>query len=167
MNFARKICSALLLCGFGTLAHASTNTIWKIGEFNGSSGEFRSERTINFTDPKSDLTYVVGMNSEKDWYRFQPGPANGMTGGRVHPITLKFTLPEAPRGVYSLHIAMLYETPRLSFLKLTVNGHSGFFYFHPKLDFRAGDWEGTFVPETSTDEKTIPLPAAWLRKGEK
>ena len=61
---------------------------------------------------------------------------------------------------------MLYETPRLSFLKLDVNGHSGFFYFHPKLDFRAGDWEGTFVPQTSIDEKTIAIPAAWLRRGE-
>ena len=61
---------------------------------------------------------------------------------------------------------MLYETPRLSFLKLDVNGHSGFFYFHPKLDFNAGDWEGTFVPQTSTDEKTIAIPAAWLHQGE-
>ena len=166
MKMGKGVRAALFVLGLTSFAHAGSHSIWKIGEFNGSSGEFRSERTINFVDPQSDLTYMVGSNSEKDWYRFQPGPANGLTGGRVHPITLKFTLPDVPHGVYSLRIAMLYETPRLSFLKLAVNGHSGLFYFHPKLDFRAGDWEGTFVPQTSTDEKTITIPAAWLHKGE-
>jgi alpha-mannosidase len=146
-------------------AHATDKTLWKIGTFDGSSGEFRSQ-DINYSDPKSDPVFVVGQSSDKEWYRFQPGPANGIAGGRLHPFTVKFVLNDAPRGVYSLKLAILYETPRLSFLKLDVNGHSGFFYFHPKLDFRAGDWEGTFVPQTSIDEKTISIPAAWLRKGE-
>lgn len=160
--------AALLAAALATtiFSFSAEKPLWRIGQFNASSGEFRSERTIDFTRPDSDLTYVVGSNSEKDWYRFQPGPANGITGGRVHPITLKFTLNQPPRGVYHLKIAMLYETPRLSFLKLDVNGHAGFFYFHPKLDFNAGDWEGTFVPQTSTDEKTIAIPADYLRQGE-
>jgi hypothetical protein len=146
-------------------AHATEKTLWKIGTFDGSSGEFKSQ-DINYADPKSDPVFVVGQSSDKDWYRFQPGPANGIAGGRPHPFTVKFVLNDAPLGVYRLKLAILYETPRLSFLKLEVNGHSGFFYFHPKLDFRAGDWEGTFVPQTSIDEKTISIPAAWLRKGE-
>jgi alpha-mannosidase len=146
-------------------ASATEQTIWKIGTFDGSSGEFKSQ-DINYADPKSDPVFVVGESRDKDWYRFQPGPANGMTGGRLHPFTVKFVLKDTPHGAYHLKIAILYETPRLSFLRLDVNGHSGYFYFHPKLDFRAGDWEGTFVPQTSTDEKTISIPAAWLRKGE-
>ena len=157
--------AALVLAVSLTAAHATDKTLWKIGKFDGSSGEFKSQ-DINYSDPNSDPVFVVGQSSDKDWYRFQPGPANGMTGGRPHPFTVKFVLNDAPRGVYRLKLAILYETPRLSFLKLDVNGHSGFFYFHPKLDFRAGDWEGTFVPQTSTDEKTITIPAAWLRKGE-
>jgi alpha-mannosidase len=146
-------------------AHATEKTLWKIGIFDGSSGEFKSQ-DINYADPKRDPVFVVGQSSDKDWYRFQPGPANGIAGGRLHPFTVKFVLNDAPLGVYRLRLAILYETPRLSFLKLDVNGHSGFFYFHPKLDFRAGDWEGTFVPQTSVDEKTIAIPAVWLRKGE-
>ena len=157
--------TALLLAATLTAAHATDKTLWKIGTFDGSSGEFKSQ-DINYSDPKSDPVFVVGQSSEKDWYRFQPGPANGIAGGRLHPFTVKFILNDAPRGVYRLKLAILYETPRLSFLKLDVNEHSGFFYFHPKLDFRAGDWEGTFVPQTSIDEKTISLPAVWLRKGE-
>jgi len=148
-----------------TAAHATEKTLWKIGTFDGSSGEFKSQ-DINYSDPKSDPVFVVSQSRDKDWYRFQPGPANGIAGGRLHPFTVKFVLNDAPLGVYRLKLAVLYETPRLSFLKLDVNGHSGFFYFHPKLDFRAGDWEGTFVPQTSIDEKTISIPAAWFRKGE-
>src|SRR3984893_3951666 len=146
-------------------AHATKKALWKIGVFDGSSGEFKSQ-DIDYADPKSDPMFVVGQSSDKDWYRFQPGPANGIAGGRLHPFTVKFVLNESPLGLYRLRLAILYETPRLSFLKLEVNGHSGFFYFHPQLDFRAGDWEGTFVPQTSVDEKTISIPAAWLRKGE-
>ena len=146
-------------------AHATERMLWKIGTFDGSSGEFKGQ-DINYADPKNDLVFVAGQSSDKDWYRFQPGPANGIAGGRQHPFTVKFVLNDVPLGVYRLKLAILYETPRLSFLKLEVNGHSGFFYFHPTLDFRAGDWEGTFVPQTSTDEKTISIPAAWLRKGE-
>ena len=164
MNVKNAVYVALLLAGISSLARASQQ-IWKIGDFNGSSGEFRSEG-IDYSDPKSDPTYIVGKSTNQDWYRFQPGPANGMTGSRLHPFTIRFTLPEAPRGVYHLRIAMLYETPRLSFLKVDVNGHSGFFYFHPKLDFRAGDWEGTFVPQTSTDEKTLAISGSLLKKGE-
>ena len=147
------------------VAHATEKALWKIGTFDGSSGEFKSQ-DINYADPKSDPVFVVGQSNDRDWYRFQPGPANGIAGGRLHPFTVKFVLNDAPLGVYRLRLAILYETPRLSFLKLEVNGHTGFFYFHPKLDFRAGDWEGTFVPQTSIDEKTISIPAVWLRRGE-
>ncbi|HLX82261.1 MAG TPA: polysaccharide lyase family protein [Terriglobales bacterium] len=158
--------AVLLLAAMLTAsARATEKTLWKIGAFDGSSSEFKSQ-DINYADPKSDPVFVVGQSSNKDWYRFQPGPANGMTGGREHPFTLNFVLNDTPVGVYRLRLAILYETPRLSFLKLDVNGHSGYFYFHPKLDFRAGDWEGTFVPQTSIDEKTISIPAVWLRKGE-
>jgi alpha-mannosidase len=159
------LAALLMVAALTATAHANEKTIFKIGIFDGSSGEFKSQG-IDYNDPKSDPVFVVGQSSDKDWYRFQPGPANGIAGGRLHPFTLKFELKDAPVGIYRFKLAILYETPRLSFLKLEVNGHSGFFYFHPKLDFRAGDWEGTFVPQTSTDEKTISIPAAWLRKGE-
>ncbi len=168
MNIRRKLLAKVVLISSlvsPMRAAAAEQGIWKIGTFNHSSGEFR-DQGINYADPKSDPVFVVGRSRDGDWYRFQPGPANGMTGARLHPYTLKFTLKDTPRGVYHLKIAMLYETPRLSFLKLEVNGHSGFFYFHPTVDFSAGDWEGTFVPQASSDEKVIAIPATWLRQGE-
>jgi alpha-mannosidase len=149
-----------------TRAWAADTLIWRIGTFDYSSSEFRSEG-VDYSDAKLAPVYRVGQSKDaEDWWRFQPGPANGMTGGREHPFTVLFDLEQPPRGVYRFTIAVLYETPRLSYLKLSVNGHTGNFYFHPTLDYRAGDWEGTFVPQTSWDKKTIELPAEWFHQGE-
>jgi len=111
------------------------------------------------------VIYTIGKSGEADWPRFQPGPANAIAGGRLHPFSVVFTLPDEPQGLYQLRISMLYETPSLSALQISVNGHKGVFYFHPRLDFGAGDWEGTFVPQTSRDEKTIDIPTQWLKRG--
>jgi alpha-mannosidase len=170
-EIARTIRAALGLLALASsllagAAHAQELKIWSIGSFDDSSNEFRSQN-IDYASPASDPVYVVGKSkASEDWYRFQPGPANGMTGARLHPFTVRFTLPRPAQGVFRLKIAMLYETPRLSHLQVQINRHSGLFYFHPKLDYKAGDWEGTFVPQTSTDSKTIEFPAAWLKAGE-
>ena len=78
-----------------------------------------------------------------------------MTGGREHPFTVLFDIKQ-PR-VDHLTVATLYEIPGFR-IKLNLNGHTGNFYFHLRLYYRAGDWEGTFVPQTSWDKKTIDLP---------
>jgi hypothetical protein len=143
---------------------AQEKILWQIGKFDVSSAEFRSQG-IDYANPKSDAVYRVGPSRDaEDWPRFQPGPANGLAGGRLHPFTILFDLPEKPVGVYRLTIAILYETPRLSHLRVDINGHTGAFYFQPKLNYAAGDWEGTFVPQTSVDTKVIELPAAWFQK---
>lgn len=145
---------------------AQERVLWQIGKFDASSGEFRSQG-IDYANAESDPLYRVGQSRDaEDWPRFQPGNANGMAGGRLHPFTILFDVPEKPAGVYRLTIAILYETPRLSHLRVDINGHTGAFYFHPKLNYEAGDWEGTFVPQTSTDTKVIEFPAKWLAKGE-
>lgn len=153
-----------MLAVSAVVAMAQQRTIWQIGKFDDSSQEFRSQN-IDYASPKSDVVYTVGVSTEKDWLSFQPGPANAIAGGRQHPFQVNFTLPNPPRGVYRLRVAILYETPRLSALQLSVNGYSGMFYFHPRLDYAAGDWAGTFVPQTSHVQKVIDIPARWLRRG--
>ncbi len=155
----------LLVLGMASLhCFAQERVIWRIGTFDHASGEFRAT-SDDYSDPKFDPVYRVGKSKDsEDWQRFQPGPANGMAGGRKLPFTILFDLPDPPTGVFRLKIAILYETSRLSHLKVDLNGHSGTFYFHPKLDYGAGDWEGTFVPQTSVDNKIIDLPAEWLRQ---
>lgn len=159
------LCALALVAGMACGAVAQQNVVWQIGKFDDSSGEFRSEG-IDYANPASDPVYKIGVNQDADWPRFQPGPANAIAGGRLHPFRIDFVLADASRGVYTLKIATLYETPRLSHLRVEINGHAGVFYFHPKLDYAAGDWEGTFVPQTSRAEKEIEIPAEWMVKGE-
>ncbi len=147
-------------------SYGQERQIWQIGAFDRSSNEFRNVGG-DYTSPKSDAIFRIGESAEaNDWPRFQPGPANGMAGGRLHPFTILFKLTDKPDGTYRLMVAMLYETPRLSHLRIEINGHTGVLYFEPKLDYGAGDWEGTFVPQTSTATKSVKFPAAWLLQGE-
>src|SRR5260221_7110250 len=70
---------------------AQEKTIWEIGKFDASSGEFRSQG-IDYSKKESDPVYRVGISKDsEDWPRFQPGPANGMAGGGPHPLTIVFT----------------------------------------------------------------------------
>jgi alpha-mannosidase len=166
LRVASAILCVLAMGCFCSGMCAQEKTIWEIGKFDASSAEFRSQG-IDYSKKESDPVYRVGKSKDReDWLRFQPGPANGLAGGRAHPFTILFTLPEPQVGVYRLTVGILYETPRLSHLQLEINGHAGNFYFHPHLDYAAGDWEGTFVPQTSTDTKVIEIPAKWLRAGE-
>jgi hypothetical protein len=165
-----KNIAVVLLMAVGALllpasSYGQERALWQIGIFDRSSNEFRNAG-IDYADPKSDPVYRIGQSKEEDWPRLQPGQANGMAGGRLHPFTILFSLGEKPRGVYKLTIAMLYETPRLSHLRVEINGHGGVFYFEPKLDYGAGDWEGTFVPQTSTATKIVEIPSEWMAQGE-
>ncbi|MGO8717594.1 MAG: polysaccharide lyase family protein [Acidobacteriaceae bacterium] len=141
-------------------------TLWQIGRFDRSSGEFHSSFGVDYAKPSGDVDFTIGKSTNSDWLRFQPGLANGLAGGRLHPFHIHFRLVRPVTGEYVLRIAILYETPRLSSLRVNINGHVGDFYFHPQLDYSAGDWEGTFVPQTSHAERLIQIPSRWLRAGE-
>jgi len=147
-------------------AAAQTHTVWQIGTFDHSSGEFRDSHGVDFADKSSDVDFHVGSSTPADWMRFQPGPANGLAGGREHPYRIDFKLTDAPHGTYTLKVAVLYETPRLSELEIQINGHEGRVSFDPELDWGAGDWEGTFVPQTSHAEREVPVPPQWLHRGD-
>ncbi|MHB1937729.1 MAG: polysaccharide lyase family protein [Acidobacteriaceae bacterium] len=170
------LCMACLLCAASRLAAAgprgpiatntAVSTLWQIGTFDHSSGEFHSSFGVDYAKPSSDVDFIVGTSTDSDWLRFQPGPANGLAGGRLHPFRIHFSLSKPVTGEYALRVAVLFETPRLSSLRVDINGHSGNFYFYPRLDYSAGDWEGTFVPQTSYAERMVPIPSRWLQAGE-
>lgn len=156
----------LVLLALTICASAQQRELWRIGQFDKSSQEFKDSHDVDYAHSTDSLVYRIGESVEKDWLRFQPGPANGLSGGRVHPFTVLFNLDSVPSGEYTLRIATLYETPRRSSLQVEVNGHSGMLFFHPHLDYSAGDWEGTFVPQTSTDERVLMIPGNFLHLGQ-
>lgn len=139
---------------------ASGQTVWRIGAFDQSSGEFASGADLN-------RPFMVGQSTARvDWPAFQPGSANGAEGDHAHPRTIVFTLHSAPQGIYDLKVAMLVEHPRISALQIDVNGHSGRFYQHPLLNYRMGDVSGAFFPEYSSDTIEARFPASYLHQGE-
>ncbi|HUX43159.1 MAG TPA: polysaccharide lyase family protein [Terracidiphilus sp.] len=155
---------ALMTLALG--ASAQERELWHIGQFDHSSNEFQDSHDVDYAGDAGPVIYTIGASREADWRRFQPGPANGLAGGRLHPVTIRFHLDSVPPGKYILRIAALYETPRRSTLKLDLNGHQGMLVFHPHLDYSAGDWEGTFVPQTSYDPRTLTLPRKFVKPGE-
>ncbi len=161
-----RVCFALLLALVASVACAQTQSVWRIGAFDNSSREFHDSFGVDYASPTSDAVFTVGTSSAKDWLRFQPGPANGLAGGREHPFRIKFQIKDKPAGTYLLKIAVLDETPRLSALLVNLNGHNGRVTFRPDLDYAAGDWEGTFVPQTSKAEQSVLIATEWLHQGQ-
>src|ERR1035437_4265580 len=99
--------AALVLLSFvliPTAGQAASSVGWQIGKFDEASFEFREGL------PASDPVFTVGKSDPaQDWYGDQPGTANGMAGFREHPFTIKFELPQAPKGLYTLKLSRSEE----------------------------------------------------------
>jgi alpha-mannosidase len=140
---------------------ATWQPVWTIGTFDQSSAEFAGGVA---TIPA--VPYVVGKSVPgKNWDAFQPGSGNGSFGHKPHPVSIQFNLAQKPRGVYQMKIALLVEHPRISALDVSINGRTGRFYQHPKLNYNMGDISGAFFPEYSADTITFEFPARYLQQG--
>jgi alpha-mannosidase len=158
-----------MMC-FCPVATAASQVIWQIGKFDRSSLEFTRR---NPPAPKpgaeqapSDLVYVIGRSkAETDWPGFQPGSSNGKAGYRPHPYAIQFDLPARPRGLYSLKVALLVESPRVPRLEVAINGHRAVYFQHPVLDYSGGDVASAFLPNYSADTITADFPTEFLHQG--
>ena len=159
------LCPLLLAASLFAEAHAGSQKLWQVGSFDESSHEFKAEE-IDYSDPAQDPVFTVGKSdTAKDWYAFQPGSGNGKAGFRPHPFTVKFDLPSAPQGVFSLKIGLLAYMARLPGLQIEINGHRGWFYLHPKLNYTGGDINSIFVPIYSYGTIVAEFPAQFLVRG--
>ena len=145
-------------------------TLWQIGTFNFSSGEFNTGKggppLFGQRFPQGDLIYVVGKSSpENDWPAYQPGSANGRAGFVPHPYTIQFDLTEAPRGLVTLRVSLLVENPRTPRLGVEINGHRALFCRHPKLNYAGGDRKLVVNPIASSDTIVAEIDPAFLFKG--
>jgi hypothetical protein len=82
-----------------------------------------------------------------------------------HPYTIEFDFPAAPRGLVTLKVSLLVETPRAPRLELEINGHHARFYRHPRLNYAGGDREMVVSPIASADTITAEINPAFLEKG--
>ena len=151
-------------------ASAASDVVWQIGKFDKSSLEFTLREApapkAGAAKTQSDVVYVIGKSrAETDWPGFQPGSSNGIAGYRPHPYAIQFDLPSAPRGLYTLKVALLVESPRVPRLEVAINGHRALYFQHPVLDYSGGDVNNVFVPNYSADTITAELPTNFLRQG--
>ena len=159
----------IILC-FCQCAGAASKAVWQIGKFDQSSAEFNQGEMQSpvFTSahPKSDVLYIVGKSKPAtDWPAFQPGSANGRAEFRPHPYAIQFDLSETPRGLYTLKVALLVETPRVPGLQVDINGHRALLYQHPTLNYAGGDVTSVFLPAYSASTIAVDLPTDSLKKG--
>ena len=143
---------------------AADQTLWQIGQFDQSSGEFHGR--VDFSNPQDNPVFTVGKSdASKDWPGAQPGTANPDAGGRAHPYTIVFDLASPPRGVYRLVVAAVLNRPRVPALQVELNGKTGVFYFHRKVSYYPGDG-GIDSPIYGGDKLEMALPTDLLRRGE-
>jgi hypothetical protein len=156
--------------GFWSNAAAASQVVWQIGKFDRSSSEFKLQgppaAKPGAAQSQNDLVYVIGKShAEIDWPAFQPGSSNGKAGYRRHPYAIQFDLPSIPRGLYTLKVALLVESPRVPRLEVAINGHRALYFQHPVLDYSGGDVSSVFLPNYSADTITAELPTKFLRQG--
>ena len=151
-------------------AGAASGVVWQIGKFDQSSSEFKQgdvqPPVVAEGHARSDVLYIVGKsNPATGWPAFQPGSSNGSAGFRPHPYAIRFDLPETPQGLYTLKVALLVETPRLSRLQVEINGYRALLFQHPTLNYAGGDVSSAFEPAYSADTITVDLPTGSLKEG--
>lgn len=132
------------------------NAIWQIGTVDRSSNEFN---TSTGGAPKG-VPFVIGKNDPlTDWAAAQTIASNT-------PREIQFTVPKVSAPAYSLKVALLIENASMPALKVTINGHAGYFHLHPVLDYEMGDPVGGNRPAYSHYDLAIDFPADYLKAGD-
>lgn len=151
---------------FAAPAHSgATATIFRIGTFDRSSGEFADG------DPKQNVDFVVNRDTAaKDWFRSQPAvlgsaPATQKVRIAAAPRAITFSLEGSPAATYQLHIAVLIESPSVPALKIGIDGRQGLFYLQPHLNYSGGDQGGSFDPVYSAADVEFTFPGSDLHAG--
>ncbi|HWQ91337.1 MAG TPA: polysaccharide lyase family protein [Clostridia bacterium] len=168
MTRTRKCLASLALwAAASTLAAAAGETIvWQIGQPDKTYAEFAIARNYPaFQDRfgRQPLVFEPGRSdAARDWPFIQPGPADAWAGSRPHPFTIRFNLPEAPRGAYTLKVELVdVQAGNSPMLRVKVGERTGLF------PLQSGGGDGSLSnPALGRNQKVeLGLPASFLRQG--
>jgi hypothetical protein len=150
---------ALMLC-WSSFAWCQEKTVWRVGVFDGSSGEFAEGL------PHRDVSFEVGKDQARTgWYAYAPVTETGKpTDPAAPPRNIVFPIGH-PAKAYRLKVSALIEGSSVPALRVGINGRNGVFYLHPKLDYNMGDMVAAFYPAYSRAEAEIDFPGVWLKTG--
>lgn len=174
MALGRRICLASSLLWIAVAAsllqaestsHSPRTVIFRIGEFDRSSGEFSS------ATPARRVNFVVSQSIPgKDWFSEQPAVLESAAQSQpatiaAAPRAITFTLPGTPAGNYELHVGLLVESASVPVLRVGINDKHGMFYLHPRLDYSNGDEWDSFDPAYSSADVDFTFPGKYLHAG--
>lgn len=158
---ALVVALGLAVAPFSVLAENAPGTVWRVGTFDGSSGEFAQG------DPSGQVVFHAGEDEPgKRWFAYAPiaFPGKAETTGSA-PRTISFSLTDTPARTYRLRVALMIEHSSVPALRVGVNGRTGTFYLHPQLDDKMGDMVAAFYPAYSRAEVQFDFPGTWLKTG--
>src|SRR5215213_4231859 len=153
----RRYLSALVLTFAFALGVRAQDpvTVWQIGEFDSSAGEFGAQAAGVF-DAASGQAGSWGATQQAV---VEP-KADASASRRI-----RFELREVPRGGYTLRLGLIMSSPRLPVVQVEVNGHRGWFYQRPETDFKEGNLEANIFPQYAVGTLEAGIPEAFLRRG--
>ena len=168
----RKIALIIAATLLSTTSHAlqspprecTESCLFRVGVFDGSSAEFAQGQ------PKVDVRYAVGQDAAaRAWYAFQPAVLSNQATkpdqGTASPRTITFQVADAPAAAYRLTVALLFESPSVPALRVTLNGKAGMYYPEPLLDSRLGDVTGAHDVVYSKSDISFAFPGSLLHRG--
>jgi alpha-mannosidase len=170
VRLSSRLLCVLLFAGIAVLplgkaeAQNALGPVFRIGEFNRSSGDFAPglpNRTVNFVVSQSDPA--------KDWFGVHravlalgKSPVPDFASA---PRTITFSVDATESVDYQLHVALLLETAGVPALRVGINGKQGLFYLHPKLDYSDGNIWDNFDPAYSSVDVEFRFPASYWKPG--
>ena len=156
---------ALVVAGlfpFTCGAQATQKTIWRVGVFDGSSGEFADGA------PHGAVSFAAGHDQPAtQWYAYAPVAWPGKPAKpAAAPRSIVFAITGRPQRSYHLRVSLLIDHPSVPALRVSINGKVGLFYLHPRLDYAMGDTVAAFYAAYSRAETDIDFPGTWLKEGQ-
>ena len=142
-------------------AQSGEKTVWRVGVFDGSSGEFAGGQ------PHQPVNFAVDQDQPATaWHAYAPVVWPGKPAGpAAAPRSILFSLPGQPEPAYRLRVSLIIEHSSVPALRVGINGRTGLFYLHPKLDYAMGDMVAAFYPAYSRTEVDVDFPGSWLKAG--
>ena len=150
-----------LMMSLPCFSQSAEKTIWSIGVFDGSSGEFADG------DPHQAVSFVAGQDQPRTaWFAFAPVAMPGKPADPASaPREIAFSITGRPDPAYRLKLSLLIERSSVPALRVGINGRTGTFYLHPTLDYNMGDMTAAFYPAYSRAEIGVDFPGSWLKTG--
>ncbi|MFN7993908.1 MAG: polysaccharide lyase family protein [Bryobacteraceae bacterium] len=151
-------CCTLLAAASGRATGAPKDVVWRLGQFDHSSAEFRGQTGKN-------VAVDAGLrDAAAQWPAMQAGSKNARNQADAGPRTIRFKVTEAAHESYTLELAIMLGYPRIPSIELSLNGTPGMIYLNRKLSYHAAGRMDS--PVCGEARERIPIPTGLIKTGE-